>query len=266
LNLLNLEPSITASSIWHNFTIEPGLYVSRTGGAILVAIASLLVAHLLGNRVHRGLQRTSIGPNPTVLLARLTRTGVYLIALLWILGIFSVPFTALAAVVSIAAIAIGLSLQDLMKSVIAGIYLLVERPFHIGDEITISGVTGVIDDITMRVTFLHTDQGERIIMPNQTVFTQVIVNNTVAGQTAGELVLSFPRALDPADVRKRSLEALFGLPMVARKPAPELEPVGVSPDATRWNLTVWLTGSRNLSEIILALGRAFPEITIEPPP
>jgi small-conductance mechanosensitive channel len=211
------------------------------------------------------LQRTSIGPNPTVLLARLTRVSIYIIAALWILAIFSVPFTALAAVVSIAAIALGLSLQDLLKNLIAGLYLLAERPFHIGDEITVSGVTGVIDDIQMRVTYLHTSQGERIIMPNQTVFTQVIVSNTVAGQTAGELAVSFPRELDPADIQRRCLEALLGLPSVARKPSPRLEPTGISPEATRWNLSFWLTGEHNLSEVILSLGKAIPEITVDPP-
>lgn len=258
-------PSHKASdnSLWHNLTLEPGLYVFRAGGSVLVLAAALIIAHFAADRVRGGLERTTIGPNPSALLARVTRAVIYLIGLVWILAIFSVPFTALAAVVSIATIAVGLSLQDLMKSLIAGIYLLAERPFHIGDEIIVSGLTGVIDDITMRVTYLRTDQGERIVIPNQTVFTQTIVNNTVAGQTAGELVVSFPRSLDSNEVQKRSLEALFGLPMVARKPAPVLRPVSMTPDETKWNLTFWLTGARDMTDVILALGKAFPEITID---
>lgn len=252
------------NSIWHNLTLEPGLYVFRVAGALIVLVATVVIARLAARHVRRSLAKTTVGPNPAALLGRVTRAVIYVIGLIWILAIFSVPFTALAAVVSIATIAVGLSLQDLMKSLIAGIYLLAERPFHIGDEITVSGLTGTIEDITMRVTYLHTDEGERIVIPNQTVFTQTIVNNTIAGQTAGELMVSFPRSMDASEVQKRSLEALFGLPMVARKPVPVLKPVSVSPDLTKWNLTLWLTGGRDLTDVILALGKAFPEITIDP--
>ena len=249
-------------SFWHDLTQDPGLYVYRLGGSVAVLILSLLAARVLSGRVRTGLQRTSIGPNPTVLLGRITRTAVYLIGFLSILAIFSVPFTALAAVVGVAALALSLSLQDLLKNLIAGIYLLAERPFHIGDEITVSGVTGTIDDIQLRVTLLHTEAGERIVMPNQTVFTQVIVNNTVGGTRAAALNLEFPRALDAQELTRQVLEIVSGI-ITAEERKPELRPVGVTPDTTKWRLSIWLSDGDELSHIMVMLGKAFPEITIE---
>lgn len=250
---------------WHALSQEPGLYVYRVGGAVTVLVLTLLLARVLGSRVHHTLQRTSLGPNPTVLLARATRSAVYLIGLLWILGIFSVPFTALAAVVSVTALALSLSLQDLLKNLIAGLYLLAERPFHIGDEITVSGVTGVIDDIQMRVTFLHTERGERVIMPNQTVFTQVITNNTLAGSRAASLVLEIPRTINTNEIAGKVESTLRELASLAPAPWLRFHAIGMTADASRWSLTVWLRPDRNLSEVVLALGSAIPEITIAPP-
>src|SRR5579872_2543108 len=183
-----------ALSYWHGVLGDLKLYSWRIVGAILVLLLMLVVGQIVNSRVRHALSKTTVGANPTVLIARAARAAVYFLGIIWILAIFSVSFTALAAVVSVTALALSLSLQDLLKSLIAGIYLLAERPFHIGDRITVAGVTGVIDDIQMRATFLHSDRGERIVMPNQTVFTQVIVNNSVAGGRAVYLTLVAPRS------------------------------------------------------------------------
>lgn len=238
----------------------------RIGAAIIVLIMTLIVARILSSRVNHALQRTTLGPNPTILLVRLTRVTIWLLGLLWILAIFSVPFTALAAVVGVTALAISLSLQDLLKNLIAGIYLLAERPFRIGDCITVSGVTGVIDDIQMRVTYLHTDEGEKIVMPNQTVFTQVIVNNTVGGSKVACLSLEAPRSMASDDLKKKALTAVADVPSLAIDRRPRLESVGVTPDTTKWSLYVWLKPQEGVSEVVLALGQALPEATIGPPP
>lgn len=253
------------SGLWHNLSQEPGLYILRAGGALLVAVAALIVGGILSNRVRAALTRSRMGPNPAALLARLTRVTVWLVGLLWILGIFQVPFTALAAIVSVTALALSLSLQDLLKNLIAGIYLLAERPFHIGDCITVSGVTGVIDDIQMRVTYLHDDHGQRIVMPNQTVFTQVIVNNTVLGIQGASLTVEAPRSLDPEEIPNRVLRALSSVSSLEERPQPLILPISVSPDSTKWNLSFSLKPNHDLAEALLTLGKEIPEATISQP-
>ena len=253
---------LIASTFWHPVFGDLRVYGWRLGGAMAVLLITVIAGRIVNSRVRSGLARTSVGPNPTVLIARSARAAAYFLGIVWILAICSVPFTALAAFVSVTALALSLSLQDLLKSLIAGIYLLAERPFHIGDRITVGSTTGVIDDIQMRATFLHSDQGERIVMPNQSVFTQVIVNNTVAGGHTTTLSLDVPRATTSEQIAAVVGQAIQSLPGVASHMRPKLEPVGATSDATRWQLLVWLPEGTSPSELIIALMNALPTATI----
>ena len=210
-----------------------------------------------------GSSRTRLGPNPVLLIARVARAGVYFIGVLWILALFSVSFTALAAIFSVAALAVSLSLQDLLKNLIAGIYLLAERPFHIGDRITVSGVTGVIDDIEMRVTYLHTDEGERVIMPNQTVFTNVIVNNTVAGGRTCVLSIEAPRATTTEQIQTAVSEMAKEAHGVAAKVRPKLDLIGSTADTVKWRLRLWLPEGSDTSDVLQSLVTSLPGATID---
>lgn len=251
-----------AQAFWRPIQADLNVYGWRAGGALAVVILTFAASRLVSSRVRGGLARTSLGPNPTVLLARVARSGVYFIGLLWVLAIFSVSFTALAAVVSVAALAISLSLQDLLKNLIAGIYLLAERPFHIGDRITVSGVTGVIDDIQMRVTYLRSDGGERIVMPNQTVFTQIVVNNTVAGGFPFMLMLEFPRSILAEEIQTLVAKVASGLSVPSARSVPQLEPAGATPETTSWRLSLWLSDEGAASEMIAGLMVAAPQASI----
>ncbi len=253
------------SSVWHNLSQEPGLYVWRAGGSVVIIALSLVVGRFAESRMRHSAHVATLGANPSVLLARIVRFCIWFLGLLWVLAIFSVPFTALAAVVGVAALALSLSLQDLLKNLIAGIYMLAERPFHIGDVITVQGTTGLIEDIQMRVTFLRTEQGERVVIPNQLVFTQMVVNTTSLGVQSACIQVEAPRSINADDVSKRVLEAVSEATDVATNPPPRLETVTMTPDTVKWALHVWLKPGSSISQVILALGKAIPEATIGQP-
>jgi small conductance mechanosensitive channel len=248
-----------------NLTKEPEIWVVRSIAAVLVLLIAWAIGRAISGRVRRSLDKSRVGPNPTVLLVRVTRVAVWVLAWSVVLAIFQVPVAALAAVLSIAVIGLSLSLQDVLRNLIAGIYLLIEKPFQIGDHITVSGVSGIIDDIEMRVTHLHNAQGEDVIMPNLTVFTQVIVNNTVQGGHGASLTLTSPRDIAAADLSKRAIDAVAQMKAVAPRPEPRIEARAVSPEATNWLLSFWLNPGAIVSDVILALGEALPEATVSIP-
>src|SRR5439155_23779281 len=69
------------------------------------------------------------------------------------------------------ALAYSLAFQDILKNFIAGLFMLVERPFRLGDEITVDNHTGIVENIEMRATTLRTSEGEQVITPNSLVYT-----------------------------------------------------------------------------------------------
>jgi small conductance mechanosensitive channel len=89
-----------------------------------------------------------------------------------ILQHFGLPLTSLVSPATVAGLAIGFGAQQLVGDLLAGFFLFAERQFGVGDVIRLAqpgsttGVSGTVEEISMRVTKLRTDQGEVIFLPN----------------------------------------------------------------------------------------------------
>lgn len=131
----------------------------------------------------RALERTPAHRNTIIFATRLVQYSIIILGALLALGILGVPFAELAALFGLATVALTLSLQDIIRSLLAGLYLLVEHPFQVGDSIDVGGSQGVIEDVGMRTTVLRNPQGDRVIVPNLVLFTSIITqkNNTKVG-------------------------------------------------------------------------------------
>ena len=95
-----------------------------------------------------------------------------------ILDTVGVPLTTFVTVLGVAGLGISLAMQDILKSFVAGTYLLFERPFRIGDEISVKDQRGTVEDIGIRTTRLRNKDNVQIIIPNMVVFAEVVANRT----------------------------------------------------------------------------------------
>jgi len=145
---------------------------------LLILAASLLVARVMRGLARRQFRRTRVDLQVSVLATRLITVAVILIGIIFA---FTVWFGNPALVFGgfgVFALAFGLAFQDILKNFIAGIFLLLERPFRIGDEITADNRTGVVENVEVRTTTLRTEDGEEVLIPNSLVYTSTIVNRT----------------------------------------------------------------------------------------
>src|SRR5438067_833585 len=138
---------------------------------------------------------------------------------------------------SVVGIVIGLSLQDILKNFFAGVWVLVERPFRIGDTIEVSGHTGVVEEIAFRTTQLRTMDGREVIVPNGSFMTESVVNLTrfPTRRAAAWLVVPAEVSLSVDDVRG----ALAGAEGVSNEPPPTVELRGVADAKARYLVTFW---------------------------
>jgi small conductance mechanosensitive channel len=74
----------------------------------------------------------------------------------------------------IGSVAIGFAFQNILQNFLAGILLLLQEPFQIGDWITITGLEGQVEDIQTRATVIRTADGNRIVIPNAVLFTNPV--------------------------------------------------------------------------------------------
>ena len=111
-------------------------------------------------------------------LENIYRVIVLTFAVLVILDIFGVPVTSLVAGAGIAGLAVSLAAQSTLSNLIAGITLVLERPFGIGDYVQLGGIEGTVEDVSFRSTRLRTPDKVLITVENSKICGEYIQNLT----------------------------------------------------------------------------------------
>jgi small-conductance mechanosensitive channel len=99
--------------------------------------------------------------------------------------------TSLATIAAAATLAVGFAMQDVLKNFVAGVFIFTEKPFRIGDWIEFDDQSGVVEDISLRVTRLRTFDNELLTVPNSQLTDNVVKN--------------------PVDADKLRLKFVFGI-------------------------------------------------------
>ena len=161
-------------------------------GAIFYGLVFFLIAALIARALRLAVaevlqkdERGLIDRTVASFLSQLAQIGIYLIALSFyahLIPAMRALGTALLAGVSVASVVIGLAAQNTLGNLIAGISLVLYRPFSVGDRIQVnapSGLeTGVVESLTLGYTVLQTFDNRRIVVPNGLIANQVTVNLT----------------------------------------------------------------------------------------
>lgn len=92
--------------------------------------------------------------------------------------------TGILASSAVLGLVLGLAARQILANPLAGILLAVSQPIRIGDTVTIEGETGRVDDLTLSYTFIDTGDGRLVIVPNETVVTNVVVNRSTGDLSA----------------------------------------------------------------------------------
>jgi len=240
-------------------------YATRTFWALLVVVATILLARVVRRTTMRALTRGRAQANVTILLGNLAQVAMLTIGALLVLAIYTRDaFGWILTSFSVVGLVLGLSFQDILKNFLAGIWVLVERPFRIGDTIEVGRHSGVVEEITFRTTLLRTADAQQVIVPNGSFMTESIVNITRFPTRRASLWLvvddnSKPIGAD--DIRG----ALRDAAQVAKEPPPSVELRGVAEGKARYLVSFW-TAERDaaLSAAVAALRARFPQGEVSP--
>jgi small conductance mechanosensitive channel len=145
---------------------------------VLLLATGVVLATVVRSALRKELKRPHIDPQVALLVSRLAYLATLLLG---VIAFFTRWFGSPALVFGgfgFLALAFSLAFQDVLKNFIAGLFLLLERPFRIGDEITADGHTGAVENVDVRTTTLRTSEGEEVLIPNSLVYTGTIINRT----------------------------------------------------------------------------------------
>ncbi|MBO9306439.1 mechanosensitive ion channel family protein [Thermomicrobium sp.] len=152
--------------------LEPGIraVIILLLAWLAVRVARLVirrgVARLLSSRRATDREFATRLRTLTSLAESATRLIVWILAGLTILAVFGVPIGPLLASAGVAGLAVGLGAQTLIRDIIAGIFIVLEDQFHVGDVITVNAISGQVESLTLRYTVLRTLDGAYVVIPN----------------------------------------------------------------------------------------------------
>lgn len=160
--------------------------VEKYGPGAFAATIILVVAFVIANTVSKSLRRFGArahahsGADDTLIAfsASLIKYIIFAVAIVFALSQLGFPAASLAAVLGAAGLAIGLALQDTLKSVAAGVMLAIFRPFRIGDFVTLATLDGTVTNITPFTTSMRQIDNKIVSITNDKVWGSPLINHT----------------------------------------------------------------------------------------
>ncbi|HLW72356.1 MAG TPA: mechanosensitive ion channel family protein [Candidatus Binataceae bacterium] len=190
-------------------------------GRWLIRVAVRLVARVL-NREHT---------DATLVRYACSIVSVVLdiLLIIAILGFFGVQTTSFAAILAAAGIAIGAAWSGLLGNFAAGVFLIIFKPFKVGDFVTAGGVTGTIEEVGLFVTTINAPDNVRNIVANNKILGDTIQNFSANPYRRVELTAQLAHSVVPNDAIKLLKAALTKIPNILSNPAPDVEILEFNP-------------------------------------
>ncbi|MFW6003421.1 MAG: mechanosensitive ion channel family protein [Halanaeroarchaeum sp.] len=166
----------------------PGQYALAATQALYFVIALLAITFVgravVSPLVTRLLDRRDLDEHAKRPLLKLTNGVVYFVAIAAAFGFagFTGFLQSLATIAAAGTLAVGFALQDVIKNFVAGVFIYTDRPFKIGDWIEWDDNSGIVEDISLRVTRVRTFDNELLTVPNSTLTDDVLKNPVAHGK------------------------------------------------------------------------------------
>jgi small-conductance mechanosensitive channel len=170
------------------------------------------VSRLTARLVRAAMSRTSTEGHVDTLVGRMSGLAVLLVGVIVGLGIMGLQVAALVTSLGLAGVTIGFALKDVLANSMAGILLLLQRPFTIGDVICVADCEGTVRDIRVRDTLIEQADGRMVFVPNATVFNAPITNTSSAVLRRLEVRMHVPLTADLDAARSAVARVLGGVP------------------------------------------------------
>lgn len=151
------------------------------------------------------------------------RVILRIVLVIAILAIFGIQTTSFVALLAAAGVAIGMAWGGLLANFAAGAFLIILRPFKVGDMITGAGVTGDVKEIGLFATTVDTVDNLRVVVGNNKLLGDNIINYTTNPFRRVDLKAQLAHGVDPFKAAAELKEMIRKIPNVMTEPSPQVE-------------------------------------------
>ncbi len=193
---------------------------------VLAALAFWIIGRWLIGRViavvQAAMNRNHVDPTLTKYIGSIVAVALNIALVLGILGYFGIQTTSFAAMLAGAGVAIGAAWSGMLGNFAAGAFMLVLRPFKVGDFVSIGGITGTVHELGLFGTTIVTPDNVMTIVGNGKVFGDTVQNYSALPARRVERTAQLAQGVDPLDAIARLKAAIAQIPNVVQSPAPEV--------------------------------------------
>ncbi|MFB2895684.1 mechanosensitive ion channel family protein [Aerosakkonemataceae cyanobacterium BLCC-F50] len=240
--------------------------------AIIILILTRYVANLVRNIVRKIGRRAIKNLSLRSLFIQTSYVTVWAIGILvaCVIAFPDLRLGDLIGLLGLSSVAFGFAFQDIFKNFLAGILLLLQEPFRIGDQIIVQNYEGTVEDIAIRSTQIVTYQGEIVVIPNAVLFTNPVQVLTAQRQRRTDLGIGVDYNTDLRLAVDVLLQAVLEIEGVLAEPKPEVDGLGFGESSIDfvvryWTLPQKIHVRRTRTKVIIALKEACDKAGINIP-
>lgn len=239
---------------------------------IFILLIAWIFAQLAASVARSRLKARQINPLLRDVISRAVWLAIFLVGLyivFQVAGLTTVALTVMGGT-GLLGIVLGIAFRDITENLLASIFLSVQNPFQNGDLIEIEGVTGMVQQLTIRATVLMTLDGNHVQIPNATVYKSKIINFSSNPNRREVFAVGVGYDDSIAEAQEVALAVLTEHPGVLNAPEPWVLVDELGSATVNLKIYFWIDGARYShikvrSSVIRLVKRAFQTAGISMP-
>jgi len=225
-------------------------FMPKLLAAVLILLAFWVIYKVLARPLRALLERSAMDNTLVRLLVdSIFRFLLIFVAVVMAAGQIGINVGAALAGLGVAGIAVGFAAQDSLANTISGFMIFWDKPFLVGDWITVGEQYGKVADITLRTTRIRTPQNTYVVIPNKNIIDEVLVNHSKHGEMRLDLPLGIAYKENVPRAREVLLEAVKDMPHVVSRPAPDVVVDELGDSSVNLLVRVWIANANDEMEV-----------------
>jgi small conductance mechanosensitive channel len=208
---------------------------------ILLALAIVLIGRIVVRWLIKLARKLMVRGNMDPILINFISTIANVILLVFViiaaLDQLGVNTTSMIAVLGAAGLAVGLALKDSLQNFAAGVMLIINRPFKLGDFVEVAGIMGIVEKISIFSTIMRTTDNREVIVPNGQIYADTITNYSARDTRRADMVFGISYDSDLLKAKQILTDIVTSHPMVLSDPAPIIRVSELADSSV--NFVVW---------------------------
>jgi len=241
-------------------------YSFQVVGAILILVIGFVVARAVASFLSKFFEQKQFDVTLSKFATATAKVTILAFAILIALGKFGITIAPFIAALAAMAFGASFAIQGPLSNYGAGLVIILARPFVVGNTITVSGVSGIVDEVRLGATILKDEDGVTITIPNKHIVGEIVHNSE--DRRIVEEIVGISYDSDPKKAIQTIKEVMDGFQEITQAPSPQVGIQEFGDSSINIGLRYWIPSTQYFKiryQVNLAVYQALKAGDIEIP-